>query len=86
MVVGSMIVGTIVEGNIDLQHAIKRINKQTQEKQKEITRLEKRLGSSDFVAKAEPEVVQESSNRLKNLKEELNLLLSSESQLLSMLE
>jgi valyl-tRNA synthetase len=85
LVVGSIMVGTKIEGDIDLQNALKRIKKQTQEKQKEVTRLEKRLASPDFVAKAEPEVVQVSTERLKVLKEEMALLLSSETQLQTML-
>jgi valyl-tRNA synthetase len=85
LVVGSIVVGIKIEGDIDLQNALKRIKKQIQEKQKEITRLEKRLASPDFVAKAEPEVVQESTERLKVLKEEMALLMSSEAQLQTML-
>ena len=85
LVVGSIVVGITIEGGIDLQNALKRIKKQILEKQKEVTRLEKRLGSRDFVAKAEPDVVQESTERLKFLKEEMTLLLSSETQLQSML-
>jgi len=85
LVVGSIVVGIKIEGDIDLQNALKRIKKQIQGKQKEITRLEKRLASPDFVAKAEPEVVQESTERLKVLKEEMDLLMSSEAQLQTML-
>ena len=85
LVVGSIIVGTQIDGDIDLQHAIARVKKQTQEKGKEFTRLQKRLSSSDFAAKADPEVVQESKDRLNALTEELHLLASSEAQLHSML-
>ena len=85
LVVGSLIVGTQIDGDIDLQHALARVKKQTQEKDKELTRLKKRLSSSDFTAKADPEVVQESKNRLKALTDELQLLASSEAQLHSML-
>ena len=56
-----------------------------QEKQKEATRLEQRLSSKDFVAKAEDSVIQESKNRLQLLTQELALLHSSERQLSSQL-
>jgi len=84
-VVGSIVVGTKIEGDIDLQNALKRIKKQAQEKQHEVTRLEKRLASPNFAAKADPDVVQESTDRLKVLTEELALLMSSQAQLQTML-
>ena len=86
LVVGSIVVGTEINGDIDLNNALGRVKKQTQEKQKELTRLEKRLASSDFIAKAEPAVVQESKDRLHALHEEVSLLTSSEQQLLNMLD
>lgn len=85
LVVGSMIVGTRIDGEIDLQHALARLEKQGQEKHKESTRLQKRLSSPDFAAKADPQIVRESEERLKALNEELTLLASSEAQLRTML-
>ena len=85
LVVGSMTIGSEIDHEIDLQHVVGRIQKQTQEKQKEATRLEKRLSSKDFSAKAEPSVIEESKNRLKLLTHELALLDSSERQLSSRL-
>lgn len=85
LVGGSIVVGTEIDGDIDLKNALTRVKKQTQEKHKEVTRLEKRLASPDFVAKADPSVVQESTDRVKALNEELVLLMSSEAQLQAML-
>ena len=85
LVVGTMVVGTEIDGDIDLKNALTRIKKQVQEKYKEVTRLEKRLASPDFAAKAEPAVVQESKDRLKALNEEVALLTSSEAQLQTLL-
>ena len=85
LVVGSITVGTEISQDIDLQRVLDRIKKQIQEKQKEATRLQKRLSSKDFTAKAEPSVIQESEARLQDLTQELTLLESSEHQLSSIL-
>ena len=77
-------IGLTIEGEVDLNKALTRINKQAQAKQKEATRLQGRLGSPDFAAKASPEVVQESKDRLDLLTAELSLLASSEQQLRKM--
>ncbi len=84
LAVGSFMVGLTIEGEVDLNKALTRINKQAQVKQKEASRLQGRLGSPDFAAKASPEVVQESKNRLDLLTAELSLLASSEQQLRNM--
>ena len=84
LAVGSFMVGLTIEGEVDLNKALTRINKQTQAKQKEATRLQGRLGSPDFAAKASPEVVQESKDRLDLLTAELSLFASSEQQLRKM--
>ncbi len=81
LVTGSFTVGIHIEGEVDLKKALDRIRKQIQTKQKEATRLEKRLASADFSAKASPEVIQESQDRLETLTAELSLLSSSEQQL-----
>ncbi len=84
LVVGKTTVGLQVEGEVDLRKALGRIQKQIQAKQKEASRLESRLSSSDFTAKASPEVIQESETRLRSLSQELSLLSSSEYQLQGM--
>ena len=86
LVAGSIVVGTEIDGDIDLKKALMRVQKQTQEKHKEVTRLEKRLASPDFIAKAESAVVQESTERLGALTDEVALLKSSEAQLQAMLD
>ena len=84
LAVGSFMVGLTIEGEVDLNKALTRINKQAQAKQKEVTRLQGRLGSPDFAAKASPEVIQESKDRLALLTAELSLFASSEQQLRKM--
>ncbi|MYD31994.1 MAG: valine--tRNA ligase [Nitrospira sp. SB0661_bin_20] len=81
---GSFMVGLTIEGEVDLNKALTRINKQAQAKQKEATRLRGRLDSPEFAAKASPEVVQESKDRLALLTAELSLFASSEQQLRKM--
>jgi valyl-tRNA synthetase len=78
-------VGLQVEGEVNLKKAVARIRKQLQTKEKESTRLQARLSSPDFTAKASPEVIQESQTRVELLKQELALLASSESQLNEMM-
>ncbi|MGB0911247.1 MAG: valine--tRNA ligase [Nitrospirales bacterium] len=85
LVTGNMTVGTEVSHDIDLQRVLDRIRKQVQEKDKEATRLQSRLSSKSFTEKAEPSVIQESENRLNDLKQELALLRSSEQQISSIL-
>ena len=84
LVVGKTTVGLQVEGEVDLKKALGRLQKQIQAKQKEASRLESRLSSSDFTAKASPDVIQESETRLRSLSQELSLLSSSEYQLQGM--
>ena len=83
--VGSTTVGTEITQDIDLHRVLDRIKKQMQEKQKETTRLQKRLASKDFTEKAEPNVIQESESRLQALTQEITLLESSQHQLSSIL-
>ena len=82
--VGSFMIGMTIEGEVDLSKALARINKQSQAKQKEAARLQGRLASPDFAAKASPDVVQESKDRLALLTAELSLFASSEQQLRKM--
>ena len=84
LVVGIFTIGIQIEGDIDLNKALNRVHKQTQTKQKEASRLQERLESSNFAEKASQEVFQESSDRLEALTAELSLLSSSELQLQKM--
>ena len=84
LVVGIFTIGIQIEGDIDLKKALNRVHKQTQTKQKEASRLQERLESSNFAEKASQEVFQESSDRLEALTAELSLLSSSELQLQKM--
>ncbi len=85
LVVGRVTVGMTIEGDVDLKKALARIHKQTQAKQQEADRLERRLASPDFAAKASPEVIQESGERLALLTAELSLYSSSNRQLQDMM-
>ncbi len=84
LVVGRLTIGMTIEGDVDLNNALARVKKQTQTKHKEAARLEGRLASPDFAAKASPEVVQESKERLALLTAELSLFASSDRQLQNM--
>ncbi len=84
LVVGGFTVGLHIEGEVDLKKALDRIRKQFAAKQKEASRLQGRLASADFSAKATPEVIKESRDRLESLTAEISLLSSSEQQLQNM--
>ncbi len=84
MVIGNFNIGIQIEGDIDLKKALNRIRKQTQTKQKEASRLQGRLESSDFAEKASQEIFQKSRERLEAITAELSLLSSSELQLQKM--
>ena len=84
LAVGSFTIGVTIEGEVDLNKALARIEKQSQAKQKEAARLQGRLASPDFAVKASPDVVQESKDRLALLTAELSLFASSERQLQKM--
>ncbi|MCY4612833.1 MAG: valine--tRNA ligase [Nitrospira sp.] len=84
LAVGSFMVGITIEGEVDLKKALARIKKQSETKQKEAARLQGRLASPDFAAKASPDVIQESKDRLSLLTAELSLFTSSEKQLRKM--
>ncbi len=84
LAVGNFTVGITIEGDVDLHNALTRISKQTQTKQKEADRLQGRLASPDFAAKASPDVIQESQDRLALLTAELSLFAGSERQLRNM--
>lgn len=84
LVIGSSTVGMTIEGDVNLNKALDRVKKQSQTKQKEAARLQGRLASPDFTAKASSDVIQESQERLARLTAELSLLSNSERQLLAM--
>ncbi len=84
LAVGSLMIGMTLEGEVDLNKALARIKKHTQTKQKEAARLHGRLASPNFAAKAAPDVIQESKERLDILTAELSLFSSSEQQLQKM--
>ena len=84
LIIGSSTVGMTIEGDVNLNKALDRVKKQSQTKQKEAARLQGRLASPDFTAKASSDVVQESQERLARLTAELSLLSNSERQLLAM--
>lgn len=77
-------VGMTVAGDVDLQKALDRILKQQEEQAKEIGRLEGKLASQDFAAKAPPEVVADHRQRLHSLRGDQSMLASSETQLRAM--
>jgi valyl-tRNA synthetase len=85
LVDGGLTVGVMVEGDVDLQKALDRIKKDRAEGAKEAARLEGKLANADFTAKAPPEVVAEHRDRLRTLRREEALLLSSEEQLRAMI-
>ncbi len=74
-------VGTVVEGDVDLQKALARIGKQRAEGATEAQRLEAKLKSVDFTSKAPPDVVAEHQERLTVLQRDQAILLSGEEQL-----
>ena len=85
LVNGNLTIGIPVESNLDLQQVVKKVKKQVEAKHKEYSRLQDRVASPTFREKAEGSVIQESEERLTNLRQELDLLTSSEQQLATML-
>jgi valyl-tRNA synthetase len=77
-------IGIPVPNEIDLQEVVKKIQKQIEEKEKEVQRLGSRLSSPEFREKAEPSVIQESEDRRTKLVDELRILNMTERQLASM--
>ena len=81
LVVDGLTVGVVVEGDVDLNKALDRITKQMTEAEREAHRLESKLKSGDFVAKAPPEVITDHQTRLQNLQRDRTMLRSSAEQL-----
>jgi valyl-tRNA synthetase len=86
MVVEDMTIGIVVDGDVDLQKALDRITKQQADGKKECSRVEGKLGSTDFTSKAPPEVVVEHEQRVVALRVEQTLLASSAQQLQAMIQ
>ncbi len=85
LVTEGLSVGLVVSGDVDLKKALDRIVKQQEEQEKEIGRLNGKLGNQEFVAKAPPEVIADHQNRLRGLHNDQTILASSERQLRAML-
>jgi valyl-tRNA synthetase len=85
LVTEGLSVGIVVSGEVDLKKALDRIVKQQDEQEKEISRLNGKLGNQEFVAKAPPEVIADHHNRLRSLRNDQAMLASSEQQLRAML-
>jgi valyl-tRNA synthetase len=85
LVAEGLSVGINVSGDVDLQKAVDRLDKQLSEIEKESQRLNGKLNNPDFVSKAPPEVIADHKDRLRALAQDHSMLISSEQQLQSML-
>ncbi len=85
LVTEGLSVGINVSGDVDLQKAVDRLDKQLSELEKESQRLNGKMNNPDFVSKAPPEVIADHKDRLRALAQDHRMLLSSEQQLQSML-
>ncbi|NGZ04642.1 MAG: valine--tRNA ligase, partial [Nitrospira sp. WS238] len=85
LVTDGLSVGIEVSGEVDLQKALDRLDKQISEVERETQRLSGKLNNLDFVAKAPPEVITDHQDRLRSLAQATSMLISSERQLRSML-
>ena len=85
LVTEGLSVGIVVAGDVDLNKALDRINKEQSEQTKEIQRLEGKLRNQEFIAKAPPEVITDHQDRLKSLRRDHSMLVSSAQQVQAML-
>ncbi|MDH4081363.1 MAG: valine--tRNA ligase [Nitrospira sp.] len=85
LVAEGLSVGIAVTGEVDLQKALDRLDKQLSEVERESQRLSGKLNNPDFVSKAPPEVIADHQDRLRSLAQDSSMLISSEQQLRSML-
>jgi valyl-tRNA synthetase len=85
LVADGLTIGLIVSGDVDLKKALDRLVKQRDEQDKDIARLNGKLGNQDFVAKAPAEVLAEHRARLRGLEHDQAMLASSEEQLRALL-
>ncbi|TAJ22932.1 MAG: valine--tRNA ligase [Nitrospirae bacterium] len=77
--------GLVVEGEVDFESLLQKIQKQHKDNQQETKRLEAKLGNVEFTSKAPPEVIHEHRDRVRILQQESRLLGSSEQQLRTMM-
>ncbi len=85
LITDGLSVGIEVSGEVDLQKALDRLDKQISEVERETQRLSGKLNNPDFVSKAPPEVITDHQDRLRSLAQDTSMLISSERQLRSML-
>ncbi|MGH7253176.1 MAG: class I tRNA ligase family protein, partial [Nitrospiraceae bacterium] len=84
--VEGMTVGLVVKGEVDLEKVLSRLQKQSEEKEQEIQRLEAKLHNVEFTSKAPSEVIREHGDRLRMLQQDSRLLVSSGQQLRAMMQ
>jgi valyl-tRNA synthetase len=84
--VEGMTVGLVVEGEVDLEKVLSRLQKQSEEKEQEIQRLEAKLHNVEFTSKAPAEVIHEHGDRLRILQQDSRLLAGSGQQLRAMMQ
>src|SRR5213594_1053855 len=84
--VDGMTVGLVVEGEVDLEKVLSRLQKQSEEKEQEIQRLEAKLHNVEFTSKAPSEVIHEHGDRLRMLQQDSRLLVGSGQQLRAMMQ
>ncbi len=80
-----MTVGLLVDQEIDLKKILERITKQQKDGAAETNRLTAKLSNADFTAKAPAEVVEDHQQRIQTMTHQLDLLKSSEAQLIAMM-
>ncbi len=84
--VEGMTVGLVVEGEVDLEKVLSRLQKQSEEKEQEIQRLEAKLHNVEFTSKAPAEVIHEHGDRVRILQQDSRLLVGSGQQLRAMMQ
>ena len=85
LVTEGLSVGITVSGDVDLQKALDRLDKQLAENDKESQRLNGKLKNAEFVSKAPPEVITEHQERVQTMARDRELLAGSAQQLRAML-
>ena len=81
---GEAIVALPLEGVIDLSAELTRLDKELAATEKEIKSLEGRLGNENFVTRAKPEVVEETSARLQDNRAKLEKLKEARQRIAAM--
>jgi valyl-tRNA synthetase len=84
LVVGTLTVGMLVEGDVDINKVLEKVRKQRREAEIELSRVQGKLDNPEFLAKAPEAVRKELGNRRVELSQESRLLASSQEQLESM--